>query len=164
MIMLNNKKDNEDNEFQTITRHGLTWLNIRNPDPQKIDALAEEYPNFHRLNLKDWLSNIQVPKIDTYADHIFIILYFPAVKKQNVGDKNTASEKEDIYEINQLCIFLGNRGYILTLHHDKLTSLAKMFQQYASDCENNGRSDDKNTIVERHNDSTSSINNKNRIH
>src|SRR6476659_8744794 len=116
MIMLNNKKDNEDNEFQTITCHGLTWLNIRNPDPQKID---------------------------TYADHIFIILYFPAVKKQNVGDKNTASEKEDIYEINQLCIFLGNRGYIVTLHHDILTSLAKMFQQYASDCEDNGRSDDK---------------------
>jgi hypothetical protein len=39
-----------------------------------------------------------------------------------------------------------------------------MFQQYASDCENNGRSDDKNTIVEGHNDCTSSINNKNRIH
>jgi hypothetical protein len=50
--MLNNKKDNEDNEFQTITRHGLTWLNIRDPDSQKIDALAEEYPNFHRLNSK----------------------------------------------------------------------------------------------------------------
>jgi len=82
MIMLNNKKDSEDNKFQTITRHGLTWLNIRNPDPQKIDALAEEYPNFHRLNLKDWLPNIQVPKIDTYADHIFIILYFPAVKNK----------------------------------------------------------------------------------
>jgi hypothetical protein len=42
MIILNDKKDNEDNEFQTITRHGLMWTNIRNPDPQKIDALAEE--------------------------------------------------------------------------------------------------------------------------
>jgi Mg2+ and Co2+ transporter CorA len=115
----------------------------KKPRPSEDRCISRRVLNFHRLNFKDCLSNIQVLKIDTYADHIFIILYLPAVKKQNVGDKNTASEKEDIYEINQLCIFLGNRGYIVTLHHDKLTSLAKMFQQYANDCENNGRSDDK---------------------
>lgn len=164
MIMLNNKKDNEDNEFQTITRHGLTQLNIRNPDPQKIDALAEEYPNFHRLNLKDLAFKYTSTENRYICGSYIYYIIFSCCKKQNVGDKNTASEKEDIYEINQLCIFLGNRGYIVTLHHDILTSLAKMFQQYASDCENNGRSDDKNTIVEGHNDSTSSINNKNKIH
>ena len=61
---------------QTITKKNLTWVNVIQPTRDKIDILAQRYP-FHELNLDDCLSKIQIPKIDKYQDHMFIILHFP---------------------------------------------------------------------------------------
>ena len=154
------EKNNEHNEFQTITHDSLTCINIIKPDRQKIDLLSEKYPNFHKINLDDCLSNIQVPKIDIYRDHMFIILYFPVIKKQNVSDRNRKGETEDIFKINQLYAFLDNRNYIITLHHNDLEPLAKLFQQFNAGSGSvnknsySNRNDDKYVIAKNNNDSS----------
>jgi magnesium transporter len=71
----------------------MTWVDIQNPNRDKINLLAQRYPSFNSLNLDDCLSKIQIPKIDRYQDHLFIILYFPIAEKER---------EEDIYRISQL--------------------------------------------------------------
>ena len=52
-------------QFETITSNGVLWINIQKPTFADINALGQKYP-FHRLNLEDCLSKIQIPKIDRY--------------------------------------------------------------------------------------------------
>ena len=93
----NNNKNNNKN---------LTWVDIQNPNRDKI-------------NLDDCLSKIQIPKIDRYQDHLFIILYFPIAEKER---------EEDIYRISQLSIFLGI-NYLVTVHQGNLKPIVQMFGQ-----------------------------------
>ena len=68
-------------QFETITSNGVLWINIQKPTFADINALGQKYP-FHRLNLEDCLSKIQIPKIDRYESHIFAILHFPTPDKE----------------------------------------------------------------------------------
>lgn len=97
----------------------LIWTDIQNPNKDKINLLAQRYPSFNSLNLDDCLSKIQIPKIDRYQDHLFIILYFPIAEKE---------KDEDIYRISQLSIFLG-RNYLVTVHQGNLNPIVEMFRQ-----------------------------------
>lgn len=97
----------------------LIWTDIQNPNKDKINLLAQRYPSFNSLNLADCLSKIQIPKIDRYKDHLFIILYFPIAEKE---------KDEDIYRISQLSIFLG-RNYLVTVHQGNLNPIVEMFRQ-----------------------------------
>ena len=45
---------------------------------------------------------------------------------------NRGKEREDIYDISQLCNFL-HIHYIVTVHQNDLKPLAKIFQQYNDD-------------------------------
>ena len=79
-------KKNEliDDHIETITNNKLTWINIIKPSRDKINILAQKYP-FHELNLEDCLSKIQIPKVDKYEDHMFVIMHFPTtLKEENV--------------------------------------------------------------------------------
>ncbi len=69
-----------DGHIETITNKNLTWVDVMKPNRDKINILAQKYP-FHELNLEDCLSKIQIPKIDKYHDHMFIILRFPTTEK-----------------------------------------------------------------------------------
>ena len=50
-------------QFETITSNGVLWINIQKPTFADINALGQKYP-FHKLNLEDCLSKIEIPKID----------------------------------------------------------------------------------------------------
>jgi magnesium transporter len=76
-------------------------------------VLGQKYP-FHRLNLEDCLSKIQIPKIDRYQDHTFVILHFPT------------PDKEKGFLFSQLAIFIGT-DYLVTIHHGDLKPLEELF-------------------------------------
>ncbi|HZB79888.1 MAG TPA: CorA family divalent cation transporter, partial [Nitrososphaera sp.] len=71
-----------------------------------MERLAYEFP-FYQLNLEDYLSKIQIPKIDRYQDQIFVILNFPTL------------QKEKIPRSSQLAAFIGS-GYLVTIHYGEL--------------------------------------------
>jgi magnesium transporter len=98
-----------------IKNNGFIWVDIAKPTRDEMRKLAERFP-FHELNLEDCLSKIQIPKIDRYEDHVFIILNFPTL------------EKERIPRSNQLAAFLG-LGYLVTVHHGQLKQISEIFQQ-----------------------------------
>ena len=114
MIYFSNNNNNSNNKNESII-----WTDIQNPNIDKINLLAQRYPSFNSLNLEDCLSKIQIPKIDRYQDHIFIILYFPIAEKE---------KDEDMYRISQLSIFLG-RNYLVTVHQGNLNPIVEMFRQ-----------------------------------
>ena len=101
--------------LESITNKRLTWVNIQKPTREKMNILEESYL-FHELNIEDCLSKIQIPKIDRYEDHIFVILHFPSI------DKN-----ESIPRPTQLAIFAGF-DYLVTVQQGELTALNEMFQ------------------------------------
>jgi magnesium transporter len=100
-----------------IKNNGFIWIEIDKPTRDQMKKLAERFP-FHELNLEDCLSKIQIPKIDRYEDHVFVILNFPSL------------EKEKIPRSSQLAVFIGS-GYLVTIHHGELKPISEIFQQCA---------------------------------
>jgi magnesium transporter len=101
---------------------GLTWLDIIEPTVAQIIYLREHY-RFDPLALEDVLSQIQRPKLDTYAqaDHLFLVLHFPVL------DKNSR-----VAGAAEVDIFAG-RDYIITSHDGSLKPLRRMFTAAATD-------------------------------
>ncbi len=99
--------------LDSITNKNLVWIDIQKPTRKKLKMLEGKY-TFHELNVEDSLSKIQIPKIDRYQDHIFIILHFPTVDK----DKYSRS--------TQLAIFAGP-DYLITVQQGELKPIIEKF-------------------------------------
>jgi magnesium transporter len=98
-----------------LKNNGFIWIDIVKPNRDEIKKLGERFP-FHELNLEDCLSKFQIPKIDRYEDHIFVILNFPTL------------EKERIPRSSQLAVFIGS-GFLVTIHHGELGPISEIFHQ-----------------------------------
>ena len=105
--------------FETVTNNGVVWLNLQKPTFADMSTLGQKYP-FQRLNLEDSLSKIQIPKIDRYADHIFIILHFPT------------PDKEKGFLFSQVAVFMGT-DYLVTIHQGELKPLDELFNMCKND-------------------------------
>jgi len=106
-------------QFESIRNNGLLWINIQRPTSADMNILGQKYP-FQRLNLDDCLSKIQIPKIDRYGDHTFIILQFPT------------PDKEKGFLFSQLAIFMGE-DYLVTIHQGDLKPLEELFNTCKDD-------------------------------
>jgi magnesium transporter len=116
-----------DSHFETIQNEAFSWIDVQKPKREDVQELGKKF-SFHQLNLDDCLSKIQLPKIDTYEDHMFIILHLPPLRKEN-GPK-----------FNQLNIFIG-KNYLVTVHQGDLNPLLEMYQI----CKTNN--DERNRIL-----------------
>ncbi len=101
--------------MREVKNNGFIWIDIVKPNREQMKKLAGRFP-FHELNLEDCLSKIQIPKIDRYEDHVFVIVNFPTL------------EKERIPRSSQLAVFIGS-GYLVTIHQGELKSISEIFQQ-----------------------------------
>ena len=103
-------------QVETITAEGLRWVNIERPGPLESAWLEEQF-DFHALDLEDVLSRNQRPKIDEYADYLFIVLHFPifdrAVKRLNAGE---------------LDIFVGP-DFLVTIPNQPLQPVEYLFER-----------------------------------
>ena len=61
-----------------VVRNGpLSWVNVERPGTAEMAYLRERY-DFHQLSLDDCLSVVQMPKLDEFDDHLFMVLHFPS--------------------------------------------------------------------------------------
>ena len=107
-------------EPQWITNKKVTWIDVRNPTREKMNKLEQHY-SFHELNIEDSLSKMQIPKVDRYDDHVFAILHFPTINKEESTPRPT-----------QLAIFAGS-DYLVTVQQAELKPLSEMFQLCKTD-------------------------------
>lgn len=114
--LLHGKKPEEaviDRKIETIQGDMFTWIDLQNPDRKDVEELAQKY-NFNSLNIEDCMTKFELPKLDSYSDHFFVILHFPPIV-QKVG----------MPRYSQLAIFVG-RDYLVTIHHGDLKPLVDL--------------------------------------
>ena len=105
---------------------GFTWIDLENPDRQRVGDLAREY-GLNALNVEDCLTKFELPKIDVYDDHMFLLLHFPPL-----------ASKELMPRHSQLSMFVG-RGFLITVHQGELAPLVELVDA----CSGEGAPDDE---------------------
>src|SRR6185312_15512009 len=105
--------------LEEIHNDNLLWVNIEKPTREKMDAIAHGFA-LHELNIEDCLSKNQLPKIDRYDDHIFVILQFPTSLKGRAAPNFT-----------QLSMFIG-KDYLISITQGDLYPLTELFRNCKS--------------------------------
>ena len=93
----------------------FVWTDLQNPDRNDVEQLAQKY-NFNALNIEDCMTKFELPKLDSYDDHFFVILHFPPL-----------SQKVGISKNSQLSIFLG-KDFLVTVHQGDLRPLVELVE------------------------------------
>ena len=99
--------------IETIEGNRFSWIDLQNPDRTDVEELAKKY-HFNSLNIEDCMTKFELPKLDSYDDHFFVILHFPP-----------ASPKLGIVKNSQLSIFLG-KDFLVTIHQGDLKPLTDL--------------------------------------
>ncbi|PIN82552.1 MAG: magnesium transporter, partial [Nitrosopumilales archaeon CG11_big_fil_rev_8_21_14_0_20_33_24] len=89
-------------------------------DRSDIEKLAETY-HLNTLNIEDCMTKSELPKLDSYNEHFFVILHFPSLLRQPGISRNS-----------QLSIFIG-RDFLITVHQGDLKPLVDL----VNICKNN---------------------------
>ena len=102
-----------ESKIETNRGEKFVWIDLQNPDRNDVEKLAEKY-NFNELNIEDCMTKFELPKLDSYDNHFFVILHFPPL-----------SQKVGISKNSQLSIFLG-KDFIVTVHQGDLKPLVEL--------------------------------------
>ena len=100
-------------KIEIIKAENFEWIDVQNPDRSDIEELAKKY-NFNTLNIEDCMTRFELPKLDSYDDHFFVILHFPPL-----------AQKIGISKNSQLSIFVG-KNFIVTVHQGDLKPLVQL--------------------------------------
>ncbi|MCL4877177.1 MAG: magnesium transporter CorA family protein [Anaerolineae bacterium] len=106
---------------QRIQHKRVTWTSIVKATPDDIEALREQYPHFHPLDLEDLLSRLERPKLDEYDEYLFTVMHFPLW-----------DPVQRISRASEVDIFLGTT-YIVTVHDGTLKPLVQLFERCQKD-------------------------------
>jgi len=109
-----------DRKEEQIQGKKFVWIDLQNPDRGVVEKLAREY-NLNALNVEDCMTKFELPKIDSYDDHIFFILHFPPLTSKQVMSK-----------FSQLSVFMGT-DFLITIHQGDLKSLIELKESCKED-------------------------------
>jgi magnesium transporter len=98
-----------------VVWNSLTWVNLEKPSEREKSYLSQNY-SFHPLDLDDCLSHVQRPKIDEYANYLFLVFHFPVFNK-----------RMRVTESSQVSVFIGN-NFLITVHEGRLKPLLQLFK------------------------------------
>ena len=102
-----------ENKIETIQGEKFAWIDLQNPDRNDVEKLAKKF-NFNALNIEDCMTKFELPKLDSYDDHFFVILHFPPL-----------AQKTGILKNSQLSIFVG-KNFLVTVHQGDLKPLVEL--------------------------------------
>ncbi len=98
-----------DRKIENISGSKFSWINLQNPDRKDVEELAAKY-QFNELNIEDCMTKFELPKLDSYNNHFFVILHFPPLTRKRMQ------------RYSQLSIFVG-RDFLVTIHQGDLKPL-----------------------------------------
>ncbi len=119
-----------ENKTETVQGEKFVWIDLQNPDREEVEELAKKY-NFNTLNIEDCMTKFELPKLDSYDDHFFVILHFPPL-----------SQKIGISKNSQLSIFVG-KNFLVTVHQGDLSPLVELVDI----CKTNSDEQRKNRLL-----------------
>ena len=107
-------------KIENIQGNEFVWIDLQNPDRKDVEKLSAKY-NFNELNIEDCMTKFELPKLDSYDDHFFVILHFPPL-----------AQKIGISKNSQLSIFIG-KDFLVTVHQGDLKPLVELVDTCKSD-------------------------------
>ena len=113
-------KDSTGKSLERIQGNGFTWIDIQNPDRWVIEELAQEF-SLNSLNIEDCLAKFELPKLDAYDDHFFLILHFQPL-----------FSKIATPQVSQLSVFMG-KNFLITIHQGDLKPLVDIVKTCKED-------------------------------
>jgi magnesium transporter len=91
----------------------FVWVDLQSPTEDEARILEEPF-GFHELAIEDALKEIQTPKVESYGDHLYLILH---------GIDFEAAQHT--FATHEVDIFLGEQ-YLVTVHDEFSRSLARL--------------------------------------
>ena len=82
----------------------FVWVGLHDPDGDELDAVADLY-DLHELAVEDALSAHQRPKVERYADSLFIVL-----------KTLWYVDEDDAVETGEISMFVGHK-FVVTVRH-----------------------------------------------
>jgi magnesium transporter len=105
-----------------VAAAGLRWYHVEDPHAADTTWLAEHF-GFHPLDLEDVTSINQRPKLDVYAEYLFLVVQFPRFDKAT-GRLHAA----------ELDVFIGP-DYVVTLPEEQIVPLPAMWERASEQSE-----------------------------
>ncbi|MGE0528004.1 MAG: CorA family divalent cation transporter [Bdellovibrionales bacterium] len=94
-----------------IDFHGFHWLDIGNPTPERLNALAETY-DLHPTSVQDCLQPEHLPKYEMINDVGFVVL--------RAYDPECTREADTVQELTRkIAVFYADR-FVITIHRKDL--------------------------------------------
>jgi len=97
-------------------RQGTLWVDIGGPEEEDVRIMREVF-RFHPLAIEDTLNQQQRPKVEEYADHLFLIL-------------NPMSFDQGQLDLRELDLFVG-ANYLVSVHSGEEPTLERVHQRLA---------------------------------
>ena len=119
-------EDSIQRKIETIEGKRFSWIDLQNPDRTDVEEIAKKY-QFNTLNIEDCMTKFELPKLDSYNDHFFVIFHFPPI-----------SPKVGIAKNSQLSIFLG-KDFLVTVHQGDLKPLVDLVDVCKTDSDQHRR-------------------------
>jgi magnesium transporter len=83
---------------------GMVWVDLTRPSEEELGILRDVF-HFHSLAIEDTRNHKQRPKLEVYADYLFIIL-------------NSVTQNGDSLTFWEIDIFVGS-NYVVTVHQQQ---------------------------------------------
>jgi magnesium transporter len=100
----------------------FTWIGLYEPTEEEFESIRREF-ELHELAVEDAIHAHQRPKLEVYADMVFIVL-----KTARYVDP------EEVVRLGEILIFLGH-DYIITVRHGEASELKDVRQRLEQDPE-----------------------------
>lgn len=91
--------------------HTLTWVDMESPTGEEVRQIMEEF-DIHPIAADELLGPSLRPKVDHYANFIYLILHFPAIRHSH----QTKSQEVD---------FIIGKKFLITVRYELLDPLHK---------------------------------------
>ena len=85
-------------------QHDFVWVGLHDPTSDELEAVADLY-DLHELAVEDAISAHQRPKVERYADSLFIVL-----------KTLWYVDEEDAVETGEISLFVGHK-FVVTVRH-----------------------------------------------
>ena len=114
----------EDFPLHEVSEHlakpdSVVWIDLAAPNRDELELLAEEL-DLHVLAVEDALEVRQRPKLDQYADHLFLSAYFASL------DETTAE-----ISVKEIAAFITEHAFI-TVHKDEDLDMKPVIERWDS--------------------------------
>ncbi len=103
------------------SKEGLLWVDFKKPDADEIFMLDDVF-GFHPLAIEDCQHRSQLPKLDDFGNHIFIVFLVPNPLFDPHKEYDEGEEEEPVQEVD---FFLGP-NYVVTVHAGNLPFLGSL--------------------------------------